>query len=90
MNSIDRHGMNDYAIFTSPNQFLLDRGIGLVVFGADCRSVFVMISFKLSYSNYFDCHSYHVYQWNSFKKIIIKNRKAPAEGEIFLYKKGSN
>jgi hypothetical protein len=25
-----------YANFTSPNQFLLDRGIGLVVFGADC------------------------------------------------------
>jgi len=24
------------------------------------------------------------------KKIKIKNRKAPAEGEIFLYKKGSN
>jgi hypothetical protein len=24
-----------YAIFTSPNQFLLDRGIGLVAFGAD-------------------------------------------------------
>ena len=25
-----------YAIFTSPNQFLLDWDIGLVVFGADC------------------------------------------------------
>jgi hypothetical protein len=25
-----------YANFTNPNQFLLDRGIGLVVFSADC------------------------------------------------------
>ena len=30
-----------YANFTSPNQFLLDRGIGLVVFGADCYIYFI-------------------------------------------------
>jgi hypothetical protein len=28
-----------YAIFTSPNQFLLDLGLGLAVFGADCNLV---------------------------------------------------
>ena len=30
-----------YAIFTSPNQFLLDRGIQLVVFGADCIYIYI-------------------------------------------------
>ena len=27
------------AIYTSPNKFLLDWGIGLVIFGADCKNI---------------------------------------------------